>query len=61
MKGDLLKDFNFTNIKELDHGKNLAGNVKQEFIIEPEMLKSSGLAYFLGKAVQKWIQEIEKK
>ena len=46
---------------ELDHGKNLAGNVKQEFIIEPEMLKSSGLANFLGKAVQKWIQEIEKK
>ena len=46
---------------ELDHGKNLAGNVKQEFIIEPEILKSSGIANFLGKAVQKWIQEIEKK
>ena len=46
---------------ELDHGKNLAGNVKQEFIIEPDILKSSGIANFLGKAVQKWIQEIEKK
>ena len=47
--------------KDLNWGKNLVGNVKQEFIIEPDILKSSGIANFLGKAVQKWIQEIEKK
>ena len=28
---------------ELDHGENLAGNVKQEFKVTPEILKSSGL------------------
>ena len=47
--------------KKLDYGKNLAGNVKQEFIIEPNELRSSGLANFLGSAVQKWIKSTDNK
>ena len=34
--------------KNLDHGKRLAGNVKQEFKLEPEFLKSSGFLNFLA-------------
>ena len=46
---------------ELDHGKNLAGNVKQEFIVEEDLLKSCGLANLLANATLKWIEAIEKK
>ena len=31
---------------ELDHGENLAGNVKQEFKLTTEILKSSGFLNF---------------
>ena len=46
---------------ELDHGENLAGNVKQEFKVTPEILKSSGLLNFLANGVSKWIEVSEKK
>ena len=48
-------------IKKLDHGFKLAGNVQQEFQLEEEFVKSSGLLNFLFIAVQKWIELVEKK
>ena len=48
-------------IKTLDHGFKLAGNVQQEFQLEEEFVKSSGLLNFLFTAVQKWIELVEKK
>ena len=42
-------------LEKLDNGKNLAGNVKQEFILEQEILESSGFFDFLKLAVSKWI------
>ena len=47
--------------KELDNGKNLAGNVKQEFILEKEILESSGFLIFLKQAVSKWIEASDRK
>ena len=47
--------------KSLDHGFKLAGNVKQEFKLENEFLKSSNLLNFLSGGVQKWIELVEKK
>ena len=42
--------------KELDHGSKLAGNVKQEFILEQAFLESSGFLKFLGLSVANWIK-----
>ena len=46
---------------ELDHGENLAGNVKQEFKLTTEILKSSGFLNFLANGVSKWLEVSEKK
>ena len=46
---------------ELDHGVHLAGNVKQEFRVEEELLKSSGFHDLLFKGVKKWIEVTENK
>ena len=42
--------------KELDAGKKLAGQVTQEFDLENEFIKSSGLMEFLGNSVATWIK-----
>jgi uncharacterized protein (TIGR02466 family) len=42
-------------IKKLDHGKKLAGNVKQELKLESEFIENSGLLKFLSASVSKWI------
>jgi hypothetical protein len=47
--------------KKLDYGKYLAGNVKQEIVMEESLLESSGLLSFLGKSVQEWIRGSDKK
>ena len=47
--------------RELDNGKNLAGNVKQEFILEKNILDSSGFSNFLKQAVSKWIEASDRK
>ena len=47
--------------KLLDNGPNLAGNVKQEFIVEPDLLKSSSLLDFLGKYTSMWIEASDQK
>tara|TARA_B110001454_G_C12621738_1_gene393141 strand:+ start:258 stop:893 length:636 start_codon:yes stop_codon:yes gene_type:complete len=48
-------------LKELDNGKNLAGNVKQEFKLEIDLVKSSGFLNFLANATSKWIERTEHK
>tara|TARA_B100001939_G_C16734808_1_gene527089 strand:+ start:50 stop:694 length:645 start_codon:yes stop_codon:yes gene_type:complete len=44
-------------IKELDHGNNLAGNVKQEFRLEREFIEKSGYKNFLNECIIKWLNE----
>ena len=51
---EIIKDEDKSKI--LDHGKTLAGNVKQEFILEPDFIKSSGFGSFLSTATRKWIE-----
>ena len=46
---------NESKSKELDYGKNLAGNVKQEFLLEKEFSKLSGWEDFLKEHVGEWI------
>jgi len=48
--------------KILDHGKMLAGNVKQEFLLEKEFMVFSGWENFLKENTEKWIMEsVQKK
>jgi len=42
--------------KKLDYGKNLAGNVKQEFILENDFVDKSGFLKFLGLSSTNWIK-----
>jgi len=52
---DLSKDEN--QMLKLDHGKYLAGNVKQEFRLDIEFMKKIRWAEFLGKSCQRWLLE----
>ena len=46
----------------LNHGNKLAGDVTQEFKLEPDFAMKAGWVNFLGKCVQEWISlEIKKK
>ena len=48
--------------KELDHGSSLAGNVTQEFKLEPNFMKEIKWGEFLGNIVAQWIfKSINKK
>ena len=49
-----IEDKNKTS--QLDHGKNLVGDVTQEFHLEPEFIKSSGWLNFLATCSKKWIE-----
>ena len=40
----------------LNMGKNLVGDVTQEFKLEPSLVTESGWLKFLGQSVQKWIK-----
>ena len=42
--------------KKLDYGQNLAGNVKQEFILENDFVDKSGFLKFLGLSTTNWIK-----
>ena len=42
---------------DLDFGRNLAGNVQQEFRLDIEFMKKNNWAEFLGKSCQKWLLE----
>ena len=48
-------------IEELNAGKNLVGDVTQEFMLEPEFIKKSGWYTFLASCVNKWIEFETKK
>ena len=49
-------------INQLDHGKNLAGNVKQEFRLEADFMKDTGWGNFLANGVKYWVgNAINKK
>ena len=48
--------------KELDQGKDLVGDVTQEFSLENEFTQSSGWLNFLAASTKKWIElETQKK
>ena len=47
---------NDTKSDELDHGKNLVGDVTQEFKLERSFISESGWLKFLGQSVQKWFK-----
>ena len=47
--------------QKLDWGKQLAGNVTQEFRLEPELCDEIGFSKFLSSAVAKWIEMSEGK
>ena len=51
---NILKDEK--KLKELDHGKNLAGNVTQEFKLEKDFISSSGYKKFLSDSVLNWLE-----
>ena len=42
--------------KKLDYGQNLAGNVKQEIILENDFVDKSGFLKFLGLSTTNWIK-----
>tara|TARA_Y100001970_G_scaffold285128_1_gene404013 strand:- start:54 stop:674 length:621 start_codon:yes stop_codon:yes gene_type:complete len=50
-----------TKSKELDYGSKLAGNVKQEILLEESLQKKVGWGNFLASSVQKWINFEKKK
>ena len=43
--------------KDLNHGKRLVADVKQEFIIEKDFTMKSGWGKFLGACVKAWINK----
>ena len=48
--------------EEADHGKKLAGDVTQEFLLDPDFVKKVGWLDFLGKCTHQWIHlEYKKK
>ena len=47
--------------KILDHGKNLAGNVQQEFALEEEFVKKSKWGNFLSACTKTWIKQTLNK
>ena len=47
--------------EELDNGKKLAGNVKQEFRLENDFIQSSGFLNILSSGASKWINVTENK
>ena len=47
--------------EELDNGKKLAGNVKQEFRLENDFMQSSGFLNILSSGASKWINVTENK
>ena len=53
---------NETKSKKLDYGKMLAGNVKQEFLLEKEFSVLSGWENFLKENVKEWVfKSLNKK
>ena len=43
--------------ENLDYGQNLAGDVTQEFLLDPQFIKQVGWLDFLGKCTFAWIKK----
>ena len=70
MPNDLIKELNLyldeiilddEKKKNLDYGKYLAGNVKNEFQLEKNFITLSGLKIFLEENVNEWIYQSTKQ
>ena len=48
-------------VSKLDHSHQLAGKVKQEFLLENKFMQEIKWGEFLGKAVKTWLQHDPKK
>ena len=48
---------NKKKVTELDHGKNLAGNVQQEFKLEKKFIEESKWGVFLSNCAKAWIKQ----
>ena len=48
---------NQKKMAELDHGKNLAGNVQQEFKLENKFIEASKWGVFLSNCAKAWIKQ----
>ena len=48
---------NKKKVEELDHGKNLAGNVQQEFFLEKDFIEKSKWGNFLSACAKTWIKQ----
>ena len=48
-------------INKLDYGNKLAGDVTQEFLLDPDFVKKVGWLDFLGKCTYQWIKTEMKK
>ena len=48
-------------IKKLDHSNQLAGKVKQEFLLENEFMQQIKWGEFLAKAINVWLQDDSNK
>ena len=48
---------NKKKVEELDHGKNLAGNVQQEFVLEKNFIEESKWGNFLSACAKTWIKQ----
>ena len=46
---------------KLNYGDKLAGNVKQEFVIEPDYAQKIGWGKFLAESVSDWIYKTNKR
>ena len=44
-------------VEELNHGKNLAGNVQQEFVLEKDFIEKSKWGNFLSACAKTWIKQ----
>ena len=55
------KILNHDEINELNIGHKLAGNVTQEFILDSDIIKTSGFLNFLLSACMKWVELTENK
>ena len=47
--------------KDLDWGKNLVGNVKQEIMIEKDVMEKIGWGKFLASSVREWVLQTNKR
>lgn len=56
---DLLKDP--VKVKQLDHGSQLAGNVSQEILLEPEFIKKINWIDFIGSVCNEWLKRTNGK